>query len=131
MCSEHPSRRLALVFLGGVVALGALSAASTPDAGTPSSERSGRVHVVRIKAMAFVPERISVVVGDTIEWVNEDFVPHTATAEARSGDEKPLFDSGVLPVKGTFRYRASAAGTFPYVCLLHPNMKGTIEVNGR
>ena len=35
---------------------------------------------VTIKQLVFSPALISVKQGDTIEWVNKDFVAHTATA---------------------------------------------------
>jgi len=72
-----------------------------------------------------VPATLEVSVGDTIEWVNEDLVPHTATAIR---DGRTLFDSGVFPAKASWRYVASEAGSFPYVCLLHPTMKGKLIV---
>ena len=39
-----------------------------------------RTHTVKIEGMAFVPATLEVSVGDTVEWINEDLVPHTATA---------------------------------------------------
>ena len=33
-----------------------------------------------MEKLAFVPAQVSAHVGDTIEWVNADFVAHTATA---------------------------------------------------
>lgn len=90
------------------------------------SKAAPQIHTVKIKGMVFVPATLEVSVGDTVVWVNEDLVPHTATAIA--GDTK-VFDSGVLPAKATWKYVAAKSGTIPYVCLLHPTMKATLIVH--
>ena len=43
---------------------------------------SARAEVIQIKMekLGFVPTQASAHVGDTIEWVNADFVAHAATA---------------------------------------------------
>jgi plastocyanin len=41
---------------------------------------------VKMEKLAFVPAQITAHVGDTIEWVNSDFVAHTATARDGSWD---------------------------------------------
>jgi plastocyanin len=35
---------------------------------------------IKIEKLAFIPSQVSAHVGDTIEWVNADFIAHTATA---------------------------------------------------
>jgi plastocyanin len=77
-----------------------------------------------MKGMAFVPATLEVAVGDTVVWVNDDLVPHTATAA--SGET--VFDSGMVPPNGSWKYVTTKAGTIPYVCTLHPTMKGTLIV---
>jgi len=98
-------------------------AASADDNAPPA----GRVHVVTIKQMAFHPAALEVRVGDTVEWVNEGFVPHNMTAEATPNGER-AFASALMPMKAVFRHRVTAAGTFPYTCTLHPMMTGTLTV---
>jgi plastocyanin len=39
-----------------------------------------------MEKLGFVPTEITAHVGDTIEWVNSDFVAHTATARDVSWD---------------------------------------------
>src|SRR5262245_40106699 len=41
---------------------------------------------VKMEKLGFVPTEITAHVGDTIEWVNSDFVAHTATARDGSWD---------------------------------------------
>ena len=79
-------------------------------------------HTVVMEGVAFVPETLSVKQGDTVIWVNKDLFPHTATAQDRS------FDSPEMAPNKTWKYTATKSGTFPYVCTLHPTMKGTLVV---
>jgi plastocyanin len=75
---------------------------------------------VVIEDLAFAPETLTVEVGDTITWVWRDgSIKHDV-----SGDD---FASEVTS-EGTFRHRFDNPGTYDYVCTLHPNMTGTIEV---
>lgn len=71
--------------------------------------------------VAFAPANISARVGDTVEWLNKDFVAHTATARG-GGWEVNLAPgaSGHVALK--------KAGTIEYYCRLHPNMKGRISI---
>ena len=55
-------------------------------------------------------------------WTNADSTQHTATA----GDGS--FDSGTLAQGETFSQTFETAGTFDYICKIHPNMKATITV---
>ena len=70
--------------------------------------------------MKFIPDRVEVAVGERITWVNRDFVPHTVTGKG--------IESGELAELKTFSFVAKAPGEVPYICRLHPVMKGTIVV---
>jgi plastocyanin len=59
--------------------------------------------------------------GDVVVWINKDPFPHTATAPK-------VFDSGSIVADGSWRFTATRAGVHPYICTLHPNMKGTLQV---
>jgi plastocyanin len=71
---------------------------------------------------AYVPNPVNVPVGGTVTWVNNDRDFHTATANSR------IFDSGSMGPGDRFSHTFAAAGSFPYLCLVHPNMVGTINV---
>jgi len=66
-------------------------AASTRRPANSGNAQSRMVSVV-IRGFRFDPETVTVNQGDTVEWKNDDIVPHTAT-EAVS---KPSFDSGTI-----------------------------------
>ena len=77
---------------------------------------------VKMEKLGFVPPEITAHVGDTIEWVNSDFVVHTATARDGSWD---VF----IPVNAKKTVALKAEGTVDYYCKFHPNMTGKILVS--
>jgi plastocyanin len=86
-----------------------------------SSSSGPRTHQVAIRDMQFTPAELTVAVGDTIVWTNDDLVPHTVTSKPPG-----TFDSTQLDSHAQWRYVVTAAGAFPYVCTYHPTMHGTI-----
>jgi plastocyanin len=79
---------------------------------------------VTIQGFAFHPGAITVSVGDTVTWANHDSADHTATASDGS------FDTGTLGRGQSGSHTFTRAGTFSYVCSIHPNMHGTVVVAG-
>ncbi len=77
---------------------------------------------------AFQPNPIQVGVGDTVTWTNNDAQPHTATS-GQNATPDGTFDSSIMAPQGTFEHTFTEAGEFPYFCLLHPNMVGTVSVS--
>jgi plastocyanin len=84
------------------------------DANTPLV-----VHVA-MKNMKFSPATIEIKKEDTVEWENDDITLHTATSAA--------FDSGSIASDAGWRHTFTQAGSFPYYCTFHPEMKGTVVV---
>ncbi|HKH86078.1 MAG TPA: plastocyanin/azurin family copper-binding protein [Nitrososphaera sp.] len=76
---------------------------------------------------AYAPSPVQVMVSDTVTWTNDDALPHTVT----SGENATLdgrFDSGIMAPGADFEHTFTEAGEYPYFCLLHPNMVGTVSV---
>ena len=100
---------------------------TTTEEATPAAEETegggGDVVTVTMKNIQFDPQEITVKVGQTVQWVNEDDVQHDA--DATSGAD---FDTDLISKGGTIEWKAEAAGTVEYVCSVHPNMTGTITV---
>jgi plastocyanin len=88
--------------------------------GSPASP-AGTTQSIVMKGIAFEPKQVTVHVGDTLDWINQDIVAHTATAEDKS------WEVNVLPGKNG-RMVMKAAGTFNYICRYHPNMAGEVIV---
>jgi len=76
---------------------------------------------VTIDKLKFSPTEVSAHVGDTVEWVNTDFVAHTATARNKD------WDVGIPP-NNAGRVTLQHAGDVDYYCRFHPNMTGRISV---
>ena len=87
-----------------------------------SASAAPATHKVTIDGFEFHPAEITVNKGDVVVWINNDPVPHTATAA------RTTFDSGTINAGGSFRFTAASAGRFDYVCTLHPTMKGALIV---
>jgi plastocyanin len=82
---------------------------------------------ILLENIAFVPAVASIPAGTTVVWVNQDTVPHTATAgtrDAPSGD----FDSGTMEEGATFSFTFDVPGRYDYFCAIHPGMDGVIVI---
>jgi plastocyanin len=77
---------------------------------------------VNIDNFAFVPATLTVRAGSTVTWTNHDEEPHTVAASDGS------FRSPGMGSGGTFSHTFSSAGTFDYVCSIHPMMHGSVVV---
>lgn len=77
---------------------------------------------IKIKDLAFAPPQVTAHVGDTIKWVNGDFVAHTATARNGAWDV-------MIPANASKSVVLKAAGTVDYFCKFHPQMTGKITVS--
>ncbi|WP_051332325.1 cupredoxin domain-containing protein [Cucumibacter marinus] len=87
----------------------------------PEEEATGgTVHEVSIANFAFAPASLTVAVGDTVRFTNNDSAPHTATADGGA------FDTGRLSGGDVGEIVITEAGSYPYHCEIHSSMKGTI-----
>ena len=77
---------------------------------------------VRIAGFVFGPGKATGTVGQPVTWVNEDDSPHQITIVSTK-ERSPILTKGQSHVKAF-----TVAGTFDYICGLHPQMKGSIEV---
>jgi Cupredoxin-like domain len=77
---------------------------------------------VSIADFHFSPATTTIHVGDTITWSNSGPSSHTATAGNGS------FNTGILKKGQSASHTFTQAGTFAYVCQIHPFMHGTIIV---
>lgn len=112
-----------------VVALSACSRATTATAtknaevtAAPTPRNAQEVLIYNYK---FDPPTLTVSVGKTVTWFNRDIAPHTATHRS-FGDE--AFDSGSLGHLATFAHTFRTPGSYPYLCVFHQGMMGTIVV---
>ena len=114
-----------LIYLGILLVL--ISAITMVSCGKSNSYNSTTTpppatNSVSIVNMAFSSASLTVSVGSTVTWTNNDNMTHTVTADDNS------FDSGNILVGNKYSKVFSTAGTYTYHCTIHPNMKGTIIV---
>lgn len=84
--------------------------------------KSPVTHQVIIKNFGFSPASLSIRQGDTVEWVNHDIVPHTATQSGRK------WDTDKLNNKQSFQVTFPSLGQEVYGCLFHTNMQAEIII---
>lgn len=112
----NPTRR-------NVLRLGASLLALPLAAATANAASHTTAHTVVIKDMKFTPENLVINAGDTVTWVNEDSMRHSAT------DLNGAFDTGLLAKGASASLTFNGAGAFNYRCTPHANMRGTITIN--
>ena len=98
-----------------VISLAAVRGIGTATMAAPKPD-------VTIANFAFGPTRHTATVGQPVTWVNNDDSPHQITVVSTK-ERSPIITKGqsaVLPF--------NTAGTYEYMCGLHPSMKGSIEV---
>ncbi len=91
------------------------------SAPAPSGEASSS-EKVKIVEFTYQPDPVTVQVGGKVIWQNEDAAPHTATADDGS------FDTGTIEQGKLKSETFKEAGTYPYFCEIHPDMRGAVEV---
>jgi len=104
------------------IATNAPSTALAPvPADTSPAALSGNVDVA-IAGFAFDPATLTIKVGTTVTWTNQDTAVHNVKADDNS------WGSNDLNKGDTFSFTFNQAGTYTYRCGFHANMKGTITV---
>ena len=107
--------------LGAALAAAALIAAPAAFGQSDQAPAGGKEYTVTMSNMAYGALPPGLKVGDTIVWVNHDTVIHSVTARDHS------FDIRLNPGQ-TGKLTLMSAGTIPFYCLFHPNMRGSMTV---
>jgi len=87
----------------------------------PPATGADRYEVV-IDSFAFTPAEITVPVGATVTWVNRHAANHNVVADDGTF-ASPLFGRGE-----SYSFAFTDPGEYPYICTIHPAMRGTIIV---
>lgn len=122
---------IALLVIAGLVVVGcggstttttAAPVGTTAGGGAVTTAGSGTTNAVSIANFAFSPSSLTVKVGDTVTWTNNDSATHTVVAVDGS------FKSGDLGQGASYQFSFKTAGTYAYKCGIHPSMTGTVVV---
>jgi len=93
-----------------------------PDIPPPSATTEGLTLPVTIENFAFSPAQLSFPKGTTVTWTNNDAAPHAIGTDG-AFPESPTLNQGQ-----SYSFTFNEAGSYPYHCTFHPNMRGNIEV---
>lgn len=95
------------------------------EAGSASKVNDSKNVNVEIKEHAYTPETITVKVGTTVTWTNQDGVRHDVVA-TNSNSDGP--NSELLAKGDSYSFTFNKVGTYDYYCTPHPYMKGKVVV---
>jgi plastocyanin len=110
------------VLAGAALAAAPVCGAALARAKAPTLKHGApAIYTVTLASMKFGPTPAAMHVGDTIEWVNDDILLHSATAKDKS------FDVELKP-KAHMWTTFHRAGTYAFICRYHPGMGATLVV---
>ncbi|MFF0163324.1 plastocyanin/azurin family copper-binding protein [Streptomyces sp. NPDC005263] len=90
----------------------------------PAGQASAASYSVTMKGYAFSPANLTVPVGSTVTWTNQDTAPHDVkTTSGPVSIHSPMLNKGQ-----SWSFTFTAAGTYGYYCTVHPNMTAGITV---
>jgi plastocyanin len=105
---------------GTIVVGGAGGSTST----APSSGSGATSASVSMAGRSFSPSTVTIAAGGSVTFRNDDDRAHTVTANDGA------FDSGAISEGGSWKRTFKGAGTFSYLCAIHPEMTGKVVVKG-
>lgn len=92
---------------------------ATPSGASSGAATSGGATIVE-KNYAFTPNTVTVNVGDTVTFKNEDSVTHEVNINNKDlGKQAPGQD---------VTWQATADGTYAFRCMIHASMTGQVTV---
>ena len=117
---------LGLLALAAVLAACSGASAAPESTSQPPAGGTGDVSIVA-KDIAFQTTDVAVKAGApvTIDFDNQDGAPHNIAISDANGQS--VFKGEIVSSKQvTYNVPALAAGTYSFICEVHPNLKGTI-----
>jgi len=76
----------------------------------------------------FIPSTVVITAGGTVTWENTDNAAHTATAGSIAEGPSGVWDSSLVRAGDSYFVTLDDEGTYPYFCMVHPWMQGTVIV---
>ena len=121
IASHRRGRRASLLAAAAIAALACVALLAGRDSAAGATATASGTRTVTINHFKFSPTPLRVAKGTTVVFANTSKVKHTAT---RRGS----FDTGKIKPGHSVSVRFGAAGTYGYVCTIHPEMHGKIIV---
>lgn len=111
------------------------------EATVPAEPQESEAVVVKMtEEHVFMPEKVTIKVGQAVEWVNDDkAMPHEVNTDPNVASDPSnvsvpeganVFDSRLIPSGKSFRHQFTVAGLYRYSCPPHENdgMLGELSV---
>jgi plastocyanin len=115
------SKRKRLIFTAMAVALVGIVTGLLPGCASTPSPATQAANEVILTGRAYIPDPITVTIGTTVTWTNEDPEAHSVTSDDL------LFDADLAPGE-SFSYTFNEPGTFSYRCAVHYYEPGGYKV---
>jgi plastocyanin len=109
---------LSILAAAALLAVAAAPNRAAPDKAPPDKD----VIVVKIQNLTLIPETVTITVGQTVRWTNNDDRDYLLVARDQS------FNSGNIRPKEKFEHKFKEAGSYEYGCAIHPRLIGTVVV---
>ena len=98
----------------------AATVTNAPGSSTPGCEDTAEG--------CFIPSPVTIDIGETVTWENNDTAAHTATGGSAADGPSGVFDSSLIMAGSSFSHTFDSVGTYDYFCMVHPWMSGTVIV---
>ena len=126
MRTTHFTAAIFTLFTLSLIGVGCSGKSSNPygSSSTAPAPAIAPPNTVLMSGMTFSPATITVKVGTTITWKNDDGIAHTSTSDTG------VWDTGNMVAGASAVTTFNTAGTYPYSCIYHASMgmKGTVVV---
>ena len=106
-------------------AAGTQAATQAASAAAATCEETTAAATVHAAVANFEWGAVSAKVGDVVTWTNSDSAPHAVALD----DGSCSMSDNIAASGGTRSLKFNVAGSFPFHCSVHPNMKGTITIS--
>lgn len=119
-----------LVFVWGMFGTVTHSAASTDDVTVGISDLAHpAMPGCEETDQCFEPSTVTIDVGSEVVWHNDGMTAHAIiSGTLRDSGSDGIFESGLLYAGETFSHMFTKAGDYPYFCIIHPWMTGSVVV---
>jgi len=125
---KQTSAMIIVLVAAAVTAYASPAAYADHPTASVSNAPGSSVQGCEVENECFIPADVTVDVGGEVTWTNDDSAGHTITSGSAKSGPDGTFDSGLVFPESTFKHKFEEAGEYPYYCIVHPWMAGTVTV---
>ena len=125
---KQTSAMIIVLVAAAVTAYASPAAYADHPTASGSNAPGSSVQGCEVENECFIPADVTVDVGGEVTWTNDDSAGHTITSGSAKSGPDGTFDSGLVFPESTFKHKFEEAGEYPYYCIVHPWMAGTVTV---